>query len=179
MVRTSRRSVLIAKLRAKVRARAKLRLLSLLEDDDDDGDDSDDDFRDELLLINTYLDLRLKRRLKKAIRSRYLSRSVYRRYSDSQFGDDIRDDDDPFLNDTEFLQKYRMKHTSFDKLLAYIKDHFIFQRFVLVYMFALLLFAFPITILTPRQAGKRTTTSSCSISITCCIAFSRNRRGWE
>ena len=66
MVRTSRRSVRIAELKEKVRARTKLRILSLMEDDDDDdGEDSDDDFRDETLLINAYLDMRLNHRLKR------------------------------------------------------------------------------------------------------------------
>ena len=86
MVRTSRRSVRIAQLKEKVRARTKLRILSLMEDDDDDGEDSDDDFRDEMLLINTYLDMRLIHRLKRATRARYLTRSVYRRYGYNQFG---------------------------------------------------------------------------------------------
>ena len=180
MVRISRRCVRIAQQKEKVRARTKLRILSLMEDDDDDGEDSDDDFRDEMLLINTYLDIRLIRRLKRATRARYLTRSVYRRYGYNQFGDDIRDDDDSFLNNTEFLQKYRMKRSSFDKLLALIKDHHIFQRFVLEEMFALILLVlFPITILTHRQVGKRTTTSPCPISTPCFIAFSRNRRRWE
>jgi hypothetical protein len=138
MVRTSRRSVRIAELKAKVAARTQLRMLSLMDDDDDDEEDSDDDFRDEMLLINTYLDMCLKRRLKRAIRARYLTRSVYRRYGYDQFGDDYRDDEHSFLNNTEFLQKYRMKRSSFDKLLGLIKDHPIFQRFVLEEMLALM-----------------------------------------
>jgi hypothetical protein len=173
MVRLSRRSARIAHLKKQVRARLIARTLSMMEDDDpDDSDDSDDDFRDELELWSLYRDMRLIHRLKRARMSRYLSRSVYRRYGDTQFGEDIRDDEDAFLNDDEFLQKYRMNRSSFDKLVALIKDHPIFERFVIL---EILLY----NVLTPRQIGKRTTTSAGPISTPCLIAFSRNRRRWE
>ena len=73
---------------------------------------------------------------------------MYRRYSNSQFGDDIQADDDSFLNHTEFLQKYRMKRSSFDKLVGLIKDHPIFKKYVHVDMLYAM-FALPITLLTP------------------------------
>jgi hypothetical protein len=134
MVRLSRRSAHIAHLKKQVRARLIARTLSMMEEDDSDDsdDDSDDDFRDELMLWSMYRDMRLIHRLKRARMSRYLSRSVYRRYGDTQFGEDIRDDEDAFLNDDEFLQKYRINRSSFDKLVALIKDHPIFERFVIL-----------------------------------------------
>jgi hypothetical protein len=174
MVRFSRRSARIAHLKKQLRARLYARTLSLMEEDDSDDsdDDSDDEFRDELMLWSMYRDMRLIHRLKRARQSRYLTRSVYRRYGDTQFGEDIRDGQDAFLNDDEFLQKYRMNRSSFDKLVALIKDHPIFERFVIV---EILLYY----VLTPRQIGKRTTTSACTIPTPCFIAFSRNRRRWE
>jgi hypothetical protein len=63
MVRTSRRSARLEQLKEKVRVRTNLCMLSLLEDDEDDEEDSDDDLHDE-----------------RAIQSRYLTRSTYRRY---------------------------------------------------------------------------------------------------
>jgi hypothetical protein len=80
MVRTSRRSARLEQLKEKVRVRTNLCMLSLLEDDEDDEEDSDDDLHDEMLLINTYLDICLGQKLKRAIQSRYLTRSTYRRY---------------------------------------------------------------------------------------------------
>jgi hypothetical protein len=130
MVRTSLRSEHLQQLQAKVRARTSAYMRSLLADDEEGEDDSDDDFRDEMLLIDTALYLSALQQLKSAIRSRYLTRAMYRRYSNSQFGDDIEADDGSFLNPNEFLQKYRMKRTSFDKLLSLIKDHPIFKKYV-------------------------------------------------
>jgi hypothetical protein len=131
MVRLSRRKERLKYLKERVRTRAKARLMSLFDEDElEDGDDDDDDFKDELAFANLLMDLSTIQRLKRTRRSRYLTRLMYRRSSNNQFMDDLESGDDSFLNDDEFLQKYRMHRSSFIKLVNKIKDHTIFAKYV-------------------------------------------------
>jgi hypothetical protein len=131
MVRLSRRKERLKYLKQRVRTRAKARLISLF-DEDELEDDDDDDFKDELECANLLIDYAMIQKLKRTRRSRYLTRLLYRRSSNNQFTDDLQSDDDSFLNDDEFLQKYRMQRSSFTKLVNKIKDHAIFEKYVLV-----------------------------------------------
>ena len=131
MVRLSRRQERLKYLKKRVKSRAKARLLSLFDDDDfEDEDDGDDDFKDEIEFANMLMDLVLMQKLKRTRRSRYLKRLFYRRSSNNQFLDDLQSDEDSFLNDDEFLHKYRMQRSSFTKLVDMIKDHSVFDKYV-------------------------------------------------
>ena len=134
MVRLSRRQERLKYLKKRVKSRAKARLLSLLDDDDfEDKDDGDDDFKDEIEFANMLMDLVLIQKLKRTRRSRYLKRLFYRRSSNNQFLDDLQSDEDSFLNDDEFLHKYRMQRSSFTKLVDMIKDHSVFDKYVFLW----------------------------------------------
>lgn len=80
-------------------------------------------------------------KLHKEISSRrYLSRGPYRRYSDFVFDEDMKtaqssdgddsdgDDKTSFLNEREFLQKYRMRRDTFGLLQSKIENHAVFKR---------------------------------------------------
>lgn len=71
-------------------------------------------------------------RLHKSISGRrYLQRGPYRNYSNFVFEEDLKssiDDNRSFLNDNEFLHKYRMKRSTFQLLLSKIRHHEVFQR---------------------------------------------------
>jgi len=72
---------------------------------------------------------------------RYLFRSPIYRKGKDRFSQDLDTNDDeeednmeieaaalPWLNDEEFLQKYRMSHECFDFVLDLIKDHSVFKQ---------------------------------------------------
>jgi hypothetical protein len=48
---------------------------------------------------------------------------TYRKYNNKQFDDDLKTDDEAFLNDEEFLGKYCMSRESFELLVSKIQDH--------------------------------------------------------
>ena len=103
---------------------------ALFADSSDDNDSSSD----------LSLDLFLSRQLSEIESRRYLRRNRYRRRRVNIFSLDLErsqsgEDDDsrssadvPFLNDDEFLQKYRMRRQSFDKLVSLISSHPVFTR---------------------------------------------------
>ena len=73
------------------------------------------------------------RKLCEAESQRYSVQRKHRKYSQSQFREDLEESEErgeviPFLTDDEFLQKYRMSRESFKELVGLIKDHEIFKR---------------------------------------------------
>jgi hypothetical protein len=97
-----------------------------IDSDSNDSSDCDDrdDVEDRLMLIEGAL-IAKKARIKK---SRYsTSRKRYRKYSNQQFDDDLKEGDVAFLNDDEFLKKYRMSRKSFELLISMIQNHPVFQ----------------------------------------------------
>jgi hypothetical protein len=77
------------------------------------------------MLQLTYMEINNKRY--------FMERKPYRTSLSTQIFDrDLQDDDNddgspPWLQDEEFLQKYRMHHKNFHKLLAMIIDHPVFK----------------------------------------------------
>ena len=97
--------------------------------DDDEEDDSDDDQMEMLI------DLGLQQAYEKALSSRYMfPRKPYRKGNAADvFMKDLQTEDNedgtpPWLNEDEFLQKYRMHRDSFNLLVDKIKDHPVFQN---------------------------------------------------
>ena len=121
---------------AKTEAFFKKVLLFTILDDDSDDIDVDSQNEDELsiasgntledVLLHTHVDLQ------DIESNRYLFRNPYRpsSYALPRYRLDLHEGDDdevPWLNNVEFLRKYRMSRDAFKKLLLAIKDDIVFQ----------------------------------------------------
>jgi hypothetical protein len=131
--KSKRRAVIVAWLTRKLRLRLLHKTIRLYDDDDDSMEDCKD--------------LAMAMCLRNAERSRYLHRSGRYKKSpkEERFATDLNDtnkkqeedmngdlnsssdEDLPWLNDEEFLQKFRMLRKSFGIILNMIKDHPIFE----------------------------------------------------
>jgi DDE superfamily endonuclease len=129
MPRSSKRAEYLRRLRryfqTRMVYRASRKMLTSTDDDDDD-------------LLNDSMDLHVLQKLRFAEERRYLFRSSkYRKGRHNEvFERDLDDgrllesDDEsiqPWLNDTEFLQKYRVSRRCFGIILDKIKDHPVFE----------------------------------------------------
>jgi DDE superfamily endonuclease len=126
MPRISKRARFIRDLESILKERLKSRQIRELLDEDDP--------------IEGGIDLAMAMSLEKCKASRYLfRRSKYRkgnlevRYKEDletenkEASDSSDESVQPWLNDDEFIQKYRMSRESFDRLLDMIKDHPVFH----------------------------------------------------
>lgn len=112
----------------------KQSLLLFIVDDDDglessDNSESTNSSGETMLVAWRFL-------LKDALAKRYLTRRKYRSHegANARFKEDLQEDNDsegestiPWLNDAEFLAKYRMTKEAFWDLLDKIQDHPVFQ----------------------------------------------------
>ena len=125
MPRISERKACIEELENLQLQRTWRRHLAFVLDDDDDDDSMED--------LEQLLDLAVDDALARAETSRYLFRdSQYRRSSLNIFQRDLAvecvgDGGAPWLNPTEFLEKYRVTRDSFHKVVELIESHQIFQ----------------------------------------------------
>ena len=120
MPRRSERAKWLRKLRRAVKNRRVFSFIRavFLEDDDSDEDD---------------LDIMLESLLSEGEERRYHSRcSSYRASSPDVFAHDLNDEmldgKPPWLNDSEFLQKYRCTRQSFENITKKIEDHDVFKK---------------------------------------------------
>eukprot|EP00980_Cylindrotheca_fusiformis_P027095 scaffold18779_cov93-Cylindrotheca_fusiformis.AAC.1 len=124
MPRKSKRWRLIQQLRQILTKRLENRSYRILFEDIDEPD-----------FFANAMDAVIALGLSNALKKRFIFRSnTYRRGNpDLIFEEDLNDeqndnDDDPWLSDDEFLQKYRMSRKSFHRVLDLIKDHEIFKN---------------------------------------------------
>lgn len=140
MPRTSRRLIFIEDLKTIFKKRMIARAIrKMFEDDEEEGLGDFD-------VASDCIDVVVALTLAKALQRRYLFRTSKNRKGKSEpiFQVDLklqesRSDKEecssassedtflPWLNDIEFLQKYRMSRESFDRVVDYIKDHPVFQ----------------------------------------------------
>eukprot|EP00980_Cylindrotheca_fusiformis_P014079 scaffold3682_cov70-Cylindrotheca_fusiformis.AAC.1 len=125
MPRVSKRSRLIQQLRRILSRRLENRSYRILFEDVDEPD-----------FFANAMDVVTAVWLSNALKQRFIFRSnTYRRGNPELiFEEDLRDekkeddDDEPWLSEDEFLQKYRMSRKNFHRVLDLIKDHEIFQN---------------------------------------------------
>lgn len=103
--------------------------------DDSEAESDEDSLLGEDSDLEDYLDLSVNAAYHDVLHKRYVTkRKPYRKGRSRYFFErDLQEEDDPdgtppWLNEDEFLEKYRMHRSSFKKLLEKIQDHAVFQN---------------------------------------------------
>ena len=114
MVRLSKRRVNINKITSIVKFRLQYRRereeIGIMDEEEDEIDE------------RIFLLYRLKKR------QRYETRNSYRSRNVNEFERDLEEGEGSWLNDSEFLQKYRITRESLRSIVQLIKDHRVFRR---------------------------------------------------
>ena len=110
------------------RALGKVLRVTLAEDTDSDNQEGQEEEEEDDL--EEILDLAVESAYENVTSSRYLFREQTYRKHKPMFQRDllVQEDKLPWLSDTEFLEKYRMKRENFDALVEKIKGHQVFEN---------------------------------------------------
>lgn len=120
MPRLSRKAKVIKALRDKLKGRLMSRAAQLILLDDEW-------FDDDMMHLELAKDLALSVAIRKAESQRYLFRQSQYRCGNKRFNEDLDQGSLSWLNDDEFLQKYRCSRENFYRILELIEEHPVFQ----------------------------------------------------